>query len=81
MRQFFECQQCARDGEATVLELHLDWAVMVVQQVFGDWLLLCIISLVLYAAAGIHEAGDVGAYLRRPPSLRASSFVSTLCAQ
>ena len=81
MRQIFESQQCVRDGEATVLELHLDWAVMAVQQVCGDWSLLCNISLVLYAAAGIYEAGDAGAYLRRPPFLRASSSFSTLCAR
>ena len=36
----------------------------VVPEPFGDWSLLCIISLVLYAAAGIHGAGGVDFYLR-----------------
>ena len=30
----------------------------------GDWSLLCITSLVLHAAAGLHEAGGVDAYLK-----------------
>ena len=63
-----------------MLELHLDWAVMAVQQVFGDWLWLCIISLGFDAAAGVDEAGGVDAYLRRPPSFQALTFFSTLWA-
>ena len=74
--QIFESRNCARDDEATVLELHLDWAVMVVQEVFNDLSLLCINSLVLYA----DEAVGVHAYLRKPPSLMAFTFISTLYA-
>ena len=47
-----------------VLELHSDWAVMVVQEAFDGWSLLYTISLVLHAAACIHEAGGVDAYLK-----------------
>ena len=55
-----------------MLELHSDWAVMVVQEAFDGWSLLCIISLMFDAAAGIHGAGGVDAYLQRPPFFRAS---------
>ena len=50
-----------------MLELHLNWAVIVVQGPFDDWLLLCIISLVLYAVADIDKAGEMDAYLRNTP--------------
>ena len=36
----------------------------VVQEIFGDWPLLYTVSLIIDAAAGIREAGGVGAYLR-----------------
>ena len=50
-----------------MLLLHSDWAVMDVQETFDDWSLLCIMSLMFDAAAGIHEAGGVDAYLRYNP--------------
>ena len=50
-----------------MLVLYSDWAVMIVSVALVDWSLLYTISLMFDAAAGIHEAGGVDAYLRYNP--------------